>query len=389
MCSSDDDATSPSDRASSSAAATADAGESPSAEVTEAEPDDATGQSPTASGDDAPEESAFEESPRSRAASSDTAVSDKPSEAAECMTGSGSGGSEACSSSEPDLPSATGDGDGEATPEPISGAAESDGDGCDKSTCSSSSSTEGCARESATAATAKADPSIVVETFAVAAAQTPAEHVAEHNYPVHVRQCGACPFWQHRKACGDWPGTGSPVASNTAETAMVNDDCLEGAAACPSRAFAHMEKSHPWPDFRGCDSEACRQRKAKARRLRLSRRSGGMDTGRCELAASAALPPNKKILELGENSWQRKQQKREAALTACKRSQEYHTWERMHVPLHDVREEPDPKDPRIPKRTWEKQVMQWRNDIRLAAGTMFAIWRVWTLPMCSHQFVPA
>ena len=98
-----------------------------------------------------------------------------------------------------------------------------------------------------------------------------------------------------------------------------------------------------------------------------------MDTGRCELAASAALPPNKKILELGENSWQRKQQKREAAVIACKRSQEYRTWERMLVPLHDVREEPDPKDPRIPKRTWEKQVRLWRNDIRLAAGVPFSI----------------
>ena len=98
-----------------------------------------------------------------------------------------------------------------------------------------------------------------------------------------------------------------------------------------------------------------------------------MDTGRCELAASAAFPPNKTILQLGENSWQRKQQKREAAVTACKRSQEYHTWERMHVPLHGVREEPDPTDPRIPKRTWEKQVRLWRNDIKLAAGVMHAI----------------
>ena len=309
MCSSDDDATIPSDGASSSAAATADAGESPSAEVTEAELDDA------------------------------------------------------CSSSEPDSPLATGEGDGDGR------AAEPNGNGSGTSTGLSSSSTEGCARESATAATAKADPSIVVERFAVAAAQTLAEHVAEHNYPVHVRQFGACPFWKHRKACGDLPGTSSPVASISAETALANEDCLEGAAACPWRAYAHMETSHPWPDFRGCDSKARRLR--KHHRLRLLQRSGGMDTRRCELAASAAFP--RTIPQLGENSWQRKQQKREAAVTACKRSQEYHTWERMHVPLHDVREEPDPTDPRIPKRTWEKQVRLWRNDIRLAAGVLFSI----------------
>ena len=94
-----------------------------------------------------------------------------------------------------------------------------------------------------------------------------------------------------------------------------------------------------------------------------------MDAARCEVAASVAFPPNKNILQLGENSWERKQQKREAAVAACKRSEEYHKWERMLVPLHDVREEPDPTDPCIPS----KQVRQWRNDIRLAAGVLFSI----------------
>ena len=102
-----------------------------------------------------------------------------------------------------------------------------------------------------------------------------------------------------------------------------------------------------------------------------------MDAARCEVAASAAFPPSKNILQPGENSWERKQQKREAAVAACKRSEEYHMWERMCseqlVPLYDVSEEPDPKDPRISKRAWEKQVRHWRNDIRLAVGVMYEI----------------
>ena len=102
-----------------------------------------------------------------------------------------------------------------------------------------------------------------------------------------------------------------------------------------------------------------------------------MDAARCEVAASAASPPNKNILQLGENSWERKQQKREAAVAAVKRSEEYRKWERMRserlVPLHIVREEPDPTDPCIRKRAWEQQMRQWRNDINLAAGVMYAI----------------
>ena len=88
-------------------------------------------------------------------------------------------------------------------------------------------------------------------------------------------------------------------------------------------------------------------------------------------------PQGEEAAQVGENSWERKQQKREAAVAACKRSEEYHKWERMRserlVPLHDVREEPDPMDQSISKRAWEKQVRHWRNDIRLAVGVMYEI----------------
>ena len=39
----------------------------------------------------------------------------------------------------------------------------------------------------------------VVETFDPDASQTLAEHAASHNFPMHVRQCGACRFWQHKE----------------------------------------------------------------------------------------------------------------------------------------------------------------------------------------------
>ena len=115
------------------------------------------------------------------------------------------------------------------------------------------------------------------------------------------------------------------------------------------------------------------EERGSVKRQRQATTEERLDAARCEVAASAAFPPSKNILQPGENSWERKQQKREAAVAACKRSEEYHTWERMLVPLHDVCEELDPTDPCIPKRAWEKQVRQWRNDIRLAAGVLFSI----------------
>ena len=65
--------------------------------------------------------------------------------------------------------------------------------------CSGESSEDGSVSEPGTAATAKVDSSKVVETFDVDASQTLAEHAASHNFPMHVRQCGACRFWKHRE----------------------------------------------------------------------------------------------------------------------------------------------------------------------------------------------
>ena len=76
--------------------------------------------------------------------------------------------------------------------------------------------------------------------------------------------------------------------------------------------------------------------------------------------------------QLGE----RKQQKREAAVAAVKRSEEYRKWERMRserlVPLHIVREEIR-QTRASPSVHGRKQVKLWRNDIKLAAGVMYAL----------------
>ena len=226
MSSSDDDGSNSSGVASSSDAATADPGESLSEQVSEPEPDeaekvsesepddaekvseseadDATGQSPAASGDDSPEErpqrSAGYKSEESACACSEA------SDGADCATGSGGDTSDACSSPGSDSSSATGvgDGDGRAAG-PLGKATEqertgnSEGAGAITSSGESSeSSDDGSAAEAGTAATAKASSSKTFETFDVA--QTLEEHVAEHNFPMHVRHCGACRFWKHRKS---------------------------------------------------------------------------------------------------------------------------------------------------------------------------------------------
>ena len=95
-----------------------------------------------------------------------------------------------------DASSAPGDGDGsQAVPR----AAATEADGSSTGETSAESSEDGSASEAGTAATAKVDSSTVVETFDVGASQTLAQHAASHNFPMHVRQCGACRFWKHRE----------------------------------------------------------------------------------------------------------------------------------------------------------------------------------------------
>ena len=72
-----------------------------------------------------------------------------------------------------------------------SNAAETDTDGSVTGKCSGESSEDGSVSEPGTAATAKVDSSKVVETFDLGASQTLAAHAASHNFPMHVRQCGA------------------------------------------------------------------------------------------------------------------------------------------------------------------------------------------------------
>ena len=176
---------------------------SPSEIVSEPEPDSSASKSAAASADESAEERA-----KSSAASRESDAGPQPSVAATRTIEGTSESDASSSSSESDASSAAGDGDEDgrgSRPEPKatekrpSSAAETEADGSLTGKCSGESSEDGSVSEPGTAATAKVDSSKVVEMFDVGASQTLAEHAASHNFPMHVRQCGACRFWKHRE----------------------------------------------------------------------------------------------------------------------------------------------------------------------------------------------
>ena len=207
MSSSDDDAASSSPSAGSSEPepASSASSASTSAAATADESASSASTSAAASADESAEESA-----KSSAASRKSNAGTEPSVAA-TRTSEGTSEADASSSSSPECDASSADGDGDeddrgSKPEPKatekgpSSAAETEADGSVTGTCSGESSEDGSVSETGTAATAKVDSSKVVETFDGGASQTLAEHVASHNFPMHVRQCGACRFWQHKEA---------------------------------------------------------------------------------------------------------------------------------------------------------------------------------------------
>ena len=75
--------------------------------------------------------------------------------------------------------------------------------------------------------------------------------------------------------------------------------------------------------------------------------------------------------------WERRAQHREACIAAVKRSGDYGA-----VAQHFARPvTPDPRQPEVSKRAWEKSVRQWRMDLKAlaadglaAAGSTGAAW---------------
>ena len=75
--------------------------------------------------------------------------------------------------------------------------------------------------------------------------------------------------------------------------------------------------------------------------------------------------------------WERRAQHREACIAAVKRSGDYGA-----VAQHFARPvTPDPRQPEVSKRAWEKSVRQWRMDLKAlaadglaAAGSAGAAW---------------
>ena len=79
-----------------------------------------------------------------------------------------------------------------------------------------------------------------------------------------------------------------------------------------------------------------------------------------DLAPVTMLPPGLCAWE----DWERRAQHREACIAAVKRSGDYGA-----VAQHFARPvTPDPRQPEVSKRAWEKSVRQWRMDLKALAA---------------------
>jgi len=82
---------------------------------------------------------------------------------------------------------------------------------------------------------------------------------------------------------------------------------------------------------------------------------------------AVAKPPEVKLNQVGEQETeeeqrQRRIQHRQAGVTAVKNSSDYQLVSRM--PSHCAVVAPDPHDATISKRTWERQMQEWRKELR-------------------------
>ena len=168
--------------------------------VSEPQSDRSSSKSAAASVD----ESAEERAKSSGAARESDAATDPATPRSEDTAASDA--SSSSSDSDASFAPSAGDEDGlSGSPEPeavykgVPRAAATEADGSPAVETSGESSEEGGASEPGTAATAKVQCSRVVETFDGGIAQTLAEHAASHNFPMHVRHCGACRFWKNRE----------------------------------------------------------------------------------------------------------------------------------------------------------------------------------------------
>ena len=77
--------------------------------------------------------------------------------------------------------------------------------------------------------------------------------------------------------------------------------------------------------------------------------------------------------EINELSWPEKQINREFAIAQNKNSPEYKLLCQLPSASGATLRGPDPGDPSISKRSWERLMHKWRMDIKLEVGIMYAI----------------
>uniref|UniRef100_A0A7S4VCR6 Histone RNA hairpin-binding protein RNA-binding domain-containing protein n=1 Tax=Alexandrium monilatum TaxID=311494 RepID=A0A7S4VCR6_9DINO len=91
---------------------------------------------------------------------------------------------------------------------------------------------------------------------------------------------------------------------------------------------------------------------------------------RCAATAEGEEPPargQRPLADASEEDWQRRAEKRQAAVAAIKDSQEYRALQAARSQgkaTSAVPGTPDPNDRETSKRSWEAKVMHWRNALK-------------------------
>lgn len=173
-----------------------------------------------------------------------------------------------------------------------------------------------------------------------------------------------------------WAGAGWPPG--LAEARAPTLPAFEACAAAEAPPEAPPLPAEIFRAASGCQPREPREPPRAAVRRRISSkrpadprtplagkrpRGGGAAEGE-EAAARGQRP----LAEASEEDWQRRAEKRQAAVAAIRDSEEYRVlWERRSQGdprAANVPGTPDPNNRETSKRSWEAKVMQWRNALK-------------------------
>lgn len=147
------------------------------------------------------------------------------------------------------------------------------------------------------------------------------------------------------------PGPGGAALSNAAETAAAT-------MVAPPPARRRISFKRP-PDSRTPVARAGGRTGAVRRRISFGNAAAGEETG---------VGGSRPLAEASEEDWQRRAEKRLAAVNAIKDTPEYRTLQVDRAlgrgGAGAVPGTPDPDDRETSKRSWEAKVMQWRNAVK-------------------------